>query len=305
MKILVLGAGAIGGYYGARLLEGGADVTFLVRPGRAKALAERGLVVKSEHGDVARKVRTVEHSGDERFDVVLLTSKTYDLPSAIDAIAPAVDAGAIVLPLLNGLAVYDVLDARFGRAKVAGGAVYIATMLGKDGTIAHMGTMDRFVVGPRDASQAALTEAIHAAIAGSRGEREHSPKIEHELWNKWVTVCAGAAVTCLLRGNVGEIMSSTSGERVLRDGLAETRAVAAASGFPMPAPMVAAIDTRMTDPASAWQASMARDIAQGAPRIERDIVADMLRRADGFGIAAPVLRAADAHLAVYQKQKTV
>jgi 2-dehydropantoate 2-reductase len=272
-----------------------------VRPARAAALAERGLNVQSEHGDVARKVATVEHVGDDRFDVVLLTCKTYDLAGALDAIAPAVDAGAMVLPLLNGLAVYDVLDARFGRAQVAGGAAYIATMLGKDGSIAHMGTMDRFVVGPRDASQVERTEALHAIIAKSRGEREHSATIEQELWNKWVTVCAGAAVTCLLRGHVGAIVSSASGERVLRDGLGETRAVAAASGFPMPAPMIAAIDARMTDPASTWQASMARDIAQHAPRIERDIVTDMLRRADGFGIAAPVLRAADAHLAVYER----
>lgn len=114
MRILMVGAGAIGGYYGARLLQAGAEVTFLVRPGRRAALASQGLSVRSELGDFDGPVNAI--SSDELktpFDVIVLSCKAYDLDSAIQDIRPAVGPGS-VLPFLNGLAVYDQLDAEFG-----------------------------------------------------------------------------------------------------------------------------------------------------------------------------------------------
>ena len=138
MKTLVLGAGAIGGYYGARLMEAGADVSFLVRPKRAAHLAAKGLVVRSDLGSVNRPVKTVESArASDRYELVLMACKGYDLPAAMDAIAPAAEHGAAVLPLLNGLSAYDRLDARFGRDNVLGGVAYIATMLETNGDIVH------------------------------------------------------------------------------------------------------------------------------------------------------------------------
>jgi len=137
MKILVLGAGAIGGYYGARLIEAGADVTFLVRPGRAARLAADGLVVRSELGEFPQPVRCVDDAGvrasDVAYDLVLLACKGYDLASAMEAIAPAIGPRTRILPFLNGVSVYERLDARFGRAHVMGGVSQIATMLDSDG----------------------------------------------------------------------------------------------------------------------------------------------------------------------------
>ena len=303
MKILVLGAGAIGGYYGARLIEGGADVTFLVRPKRATQLSAHGLVVRSDVAPFTRAVQSVQAiDASSRYDVVLLTCKTYDLPGAMDAIAPAVEAGARVLPLLNGLVVYDTLDARFGRQSVMGGVAYIATMLARDGDIVHFGDSDRFVVGARTAGQHALATAVHAAMRGPGG-RTLSEDIDQEFWNKWVIVSTAAAMTCLFRGLVSEIVASDGGEHVMRSAMRESLAVAAASGHPLSTTTIQQMEDRLLNPELEWAASMMRDIGQGAPRIEVDIVGDMLKRADGFGQDAPLFRAAYVHLQVYERQQ--
>ena len=150
MKILVLGAGALGGYYGARLLEAGAEVTFLVRPKRADQLQESGLVVQSPLGNVARTVHTITRDQvTPDYDLVLLTCKTYDLDQAIAAVAPAVGEHAGILPLLNGVATYDILDQHFGTERVLGGVAYIAATLVPSGHILHLSPGDTLLIGPR------------------------------------------------------------------------------------------------------------------------------------------------------------
>ena len=305
MKILVLGAGAVGGYYGARLIEGGADVAFLVRTQRAARIDQAGLVVESAVAPFAAPVKTtLEAVAGDRHDVVLLTCKSFDLPSALDAITPAVDGGACVVPLLNGLSVYDTLDARFGEDRVLGGVCYIATMLGRDGTIVHLAPTDRFVVGARVASQRAIAQAVHDAMDRTPGVRLLSSDIAQDLWDKWATVCTAAAVTSLMRGTVADILRTADGRAVMQQAIGETRAVAAASGHSLSDAVVAQMQGLLLDPARDWAASMMRDIGQGMPRIEADaIVGDMLRRADALGIDAPMLRAAFVHLQVYEVQR--
>jgi 2-dehydropantoate 2-reductase len=305
MKILVLGAGAVGGYYGARLMEGGTDVTFLVRPARGALLAAHGLVIHSELGDVRAPVHAVERvTSADRCDVVLLTCKTYDLESAIEAIAPAVDGGAAVLPLLNGLAVYDALDARFGKAHVLGGVCYIATMLEKSGEIRHMGAVDKIIVGARAAAQADVAQGVYGALAKSPGIRLLSTNIAQDVWDKWATVCTAAAMTSLMRGMVSEILQTTDGRALMQQAIEETKAVAAAARHSLSVATVQQMEGLLLDPKRDWAASMARDIGQGMPRIEADgIVGDMLRRADLGGIAAPLLRTAFVALQVYEVQQ--
>lgn len=148
MRILVLGAGAIGGYYGGRLAESGADVTFLVRPRRAQQLAARGLVVRSPLGDIERRVKTVL-AGElrEQFDVVLLSCKSYDLDSAIAAIAPALGRESAILPLLNGINHMAVLTERFSAARVLGGACGIGVTLNSAGEVLHAAPMEWLTLG--------------------------------------------------------------------------------------------------------------------------------------------------------------
>ncbi|HEV7803127.1 MAG TPA: 2-dehydropantoate 2-reductase N-terminal domain-containing protein, partial [Burkholderiales bacterium] len=157
MKILILGAGALGGYYGARLIEAGADVTFLVRPGRAAVLRQQGLVVRSPLGDFERAVRTISREeATPDYDLVLLACKAYDLDDAMAAVEPAISSRALVIPLLNGMAVYDTLDARFGKDKVLGGVAYIATKLEASGNVAHLSSGDTLLVGARVETQKTL-----------------------------------------------------------------------------------------------------------------------------------------------------
>ncbi|ODV44422.1 ketopantoate reductase [Cupriavidus sp. UYMMa02A] len=305
MKILVLGAGAMGGYYGARLIEAGADVTFLVRPGRAQALERDGLTVRSELGDFRGPVRTVLVSqGDAQYDIVLLACKAYDLADAIRAISPAVGPGTAVLPLLNGIGAYDQLDQCFGKARVLGGVSYIATTLAADGTILHAGRGDRLLVGARAPQASALAADFHALASQSAGTRELSDAIGQELWNKWAMIAAGAVMTCLMRGTVGDIMKTQDGRRLMLEAMAECHTVAQLCGHAIPAPVAAAVQGRLLDNSSTWAASMMRDIVQGAPRIEADaIVGDLIARAAAHGCDLPLSRMAFCHLQVYEGQR--
>ena len=294
MKTLVLGAGAIGGYYGARLQEAGADVTFLVRPGRAAQLASRGLVVRSPLAPVNTAVKTIS-SVD--------SADGFELERAVQAIAPAMKRGAKVLPLMNGLSVYDKLDVLFGRDAVLGGVAYIATMLQQSGEIVHQSTHDKLIIGARAEAQHELATRLYASLARGPGERNLSPAIDQELWNKWVMLAAGAAVTCLMRGTVGEIMGTDHGSAVMSLAIAECREVATASGYRPSDETMRQVEGRLTDCGSGWAASMMRDIAQGARRLEvDDIVGDMLRRADDFCQNAALIRTALCHLQVYEAQ---
>lgn len=312
MKILVLGAGAIGGFYGARLLQAGADLTFLVREPRQKRIQEQGLVVNSALGNFAGPVPTVTQAErDAGYDLVILTCKTYDLPQAMDAIAPAMASGASVLPFLNGLSAYDALDARFGKTHVLGGVAYIATMLTPEGRIDHYGTGDTVIVGnraPRAEKSAAnasadVASAFHHLIARTPGERTLSPVIDQALWDKWVMIAAGALMCCLMRGNVGEILRTQDGKDLMEQAMNECASVARHAGFPLAAPTEQAMRGRLLDTTSTWSASMMRDIAGGAPRLEADaVVGDMAARATSFGIAVPLIRTAYANLQVYGAQ---
>jgi 2-dehydropantoate 2-reductase len=306
MRILVLGAGAIGGYYGARLLQAGADVTFAVRPPRRAALARDGLVLHSALGDFKRRVDTVDaHAINGPYDAVLLACKGYDLMEAMDDIAPAVGPDSVILPFLNGLGVYTLLDRRFGRERVLGGVAYIATQMEPDGAIRHLGTGDTVLVGARgnDAKALDAARALHALLGASEGTRVLAPDIVQSLWDKWTMLAAGAALTCLLRGSIAQIHAATGGAALVERAIDEAEQVAAADGYPIRGEGAARIRTLLLDPASPWMASMARDIARGAPRIEHEqIVGDLVRLAQGHGIATPLFDAAYAHLQIYAAQ---
>src|SRR5665647_861814 len=140
MKVLILGAGAVGGYFGGRLVQAGADVTFLVRPQRAQKLAAAGLVIRSPLGDAEMQVRTVlQEVVRPDYDLVLLSCKAYDLEASIAAIGGAIGPNTLILPLLNGMAQLDRLEQAYGAARVLGGTCYIASTLDAEGAIRHLG----------------------------------------------------------------------------------------------------------------------------------------------------------------------
>jgi len=165
----------------------------------------------------------------------------------------------------------------------------------------HYGKLDIVIVGARDAAQQDAAEAFHALIRTTPGTRSLSDNIGQALWNKWIHIATAALMTCLMRGTVGDIARTQDGKALMRRAMTESLAVAEAEGFPIPAAVVAQMEARLLDENLDWMASMARDIANGAPRLEADdVVGDLVRRAVGFGQDAPIAQAAYCHLQVYE-----
>lgn len=302
MRILILGAGGIGGYYGGRLAAAGADVTFLVRPARAESLAARGLVIRSPKGDLDIPVKTVTRDTvGPGYDLIILSCKAYDLEDALAAIAPATE-GAMILPQLNGMRHLDRLDSQFGRARVLGGVAVIGITLDPDGTIRHLNTAHGFTFGPRDPAATAFCEALAPIIATGGFDSRNSPNIEHDMWEKWVFLASIAAMTCLMRGPVGAInRTSPEGTNLLLEMLEDCSAAAAAAGFAPRPPHVSFTRKQLTDATSPNAASMLRDLQRGG-RVEADhVIGDMLTRAMAAGRPSTLLRAAYAHLKVYEE----
>jgi 2-dehydropantoate 2-reductase len=303
MRFLVLGAGAVGGYFGGRLAEAGRDVTFLVRPPRAAALGERGLNVASALGDfhVPVQVVTEERVGGP-YDVVLLTAKHYDLDAAIAAIRPAVGPHTAVLPLLNGLVHLDRLDAAFGPERVLGGVAYVGAVMLQDGTIRHINRLSAIAQGERAGGVSERTRAIEQAFAGTPVSAPANADIVLEMWEKFVFISAMAGMNCLLRGTIGEIAATADGQALMLAALAECRAIAAASGHRPRQEASARLDAMLTERGSPNSASMRQDLEAGR-RTEADaILGDLLRRATDFGLAAPLISAAYCALQVHENR---
>jgi 2-dehydropantoate 2-reductase len=301
----VLGAGGIGGYFGGRLAEArAADVTFLVRPKRREQIARDGLVIESPHGDARLPVKAVV-AGElgPGYDAVLFTCKAYDLGSAMDAIAPAMDGKTVVVPQLNGMAHLEALDQRFGRDNVMGGVAQINVMLKKDGTIAHMDPLSRIVFGERDRQATPRAQALADAFARTTVDWKLSPDIEQDMWEKVVFLCALASTTCLFRGNVGEIMAAPGGPETMQRAIEANIAIARAEGHAPRAQAVEFATARLMDREGSWSASMMRD-AEGGNAVEADhIVGWMLERARRHGIDDAVLSMAYTHLKTYENRR--
>src|SRR5947208_11717464 len=232
MRYLVLGAGAVGGYFGGRLAEAGRDVTFLVRGQRTGALAAHGLKVASPLGDfhVPVTVATADRVGGP-YDVVLLTAKHYDLDTAIEGIRPGIGPDSVVLPLLNGLIHLDRLAAAFGPDRVLGGVAYVGARLLPDGSIRHHNRLSGIAFGERGGGVGERTRAIEAEFSNTPVSAPASDNILLEMWEKFVMIGAMAGMNCLMRGTVGEIVATEDGSALMCAALGECEAVAAAAGL--------------------------------------------------------------------------
>ena len=282
MRILVVGAGATGGYFGGRLLEAGRDVTFLVRPARAERLAATGLSIASPAGNITLRPPPTVLAAELRtpFDAVILSCKAYDLDGAIESFAPAVGAHTVVLPLLNGMRHLETLDARFGADRVLGGSCFISAKLGADGHIAHLSDIHRLAFGERAGGLSPRVEALAAAMAGAKFEAVASDNIVLVMWEKWVFLAALAAITCLTRSAIGDIVAA-GGADLAAALLDECQAIAAAAGYqPRPDALKASLD-RLTDPGSAMTASMLGDVERRGRTEAEHVLGDLLRRRSG------------------------
>jgi 2-dehydropantoate 2-reductase len=305
MRFLVLGAGGVGGYFGARLVERGADVTFLVRPTRAAQIAKSGLVLLSPRGDYQGPVR-ISSTDDVRptYDAVLLACKAYDLAPAIDALAGAIGPRTMVMPLLNGIAHYDTLVARFGSERVLGGIAHLAATLSPEGHILHLNEMHLFTFGELAGGRSCRMDRLHAAIVGANADIVYSENVMHAAWDKWVMLATLAGMTCLMRAAVGGICATSEGETITREFYSECCAIADAARFPISPEQQSAALELLTRKNSTFCASMLRDIESGRPTEGTHVLGDMLARARRFSIATPTLKLAYAHVEAYEARRS-
>jgi 2-dehydropantoate 2-reductase len=305
MRVLVVGAGAIGGYFGGRLLQSGRDITFLVRPKRATELASAGLVIKSPNGDVTLKNPPTVQADKltEKFDVILLSCKAFDLDDAIRSFAPAVGPQTAIIPLLNGMLHLDVLDTRFERARVLGGVCTIAVTLNDHREVVQLNPLQSLTFGERDGTMSDRVRAIAEVMASGKFGSVASEHIIQEMWEKWVFLAALAASTCLMRTSVGNILASPGGKDFILGMLDECKAVATAEGYVPRAPFLERTHGMLTTEGSPLTASMFRDIKAAAPVEADHVIGDMIARGDAGKVPVPRLRTAYTHLKAYEKQR--
>ncbi len=305
MRTLVVGAGAIGGYFGGRMLQAGRDVTFLVRPRRAAELADAGLVIKSPNGDVTLRQPPTVLANDiaEPFDVVLLSCKAFDLDDAMKSFVGAVGPRTAIIPLLNGMLQLDRLDEKFGRERVLGGLCAIAVTLNERREVVQLQPMQSLNFGERDGTLSERVRAIAEVMASGRFGSVASEHIIQEMWEKWVFLASLAAATCLMRASVGTILAAPGGKDFILGMLDECSAVAAAEGFAPRAPFLERTRGMLTAEGSQMTASMFRDIKAGAPVEADHVVGDLIARGDAAKVPVPRLRTAYTHLKAYERQR--
>ncbi|GAA1976520.1 ketopantoate reductase family protein [Catenulispora subtropica] len=300
MRILVVGAGATGGYFGGRLAQAGRDVTFLVREGRARTLRERGLRIVGLGEETVLEPKLVLAGDIEGpYDLVLLTVKESGLAGAVEDLAPAVGPDTLIVPVLNGMRQVDVLVERFGQDAVLGGVAYVMTTLDAAGDVLRLAGLHRLAYGRRDGSVDARVEAVHAALSEAGFDTVLSERILGAMWSKWTFIAGLGAVNVLGGGNVGEVAAAPGGKALAGRVIAEGAAVAAAAGHPVPERELDTYRRMLTDDGSADTSSLFRDLRAGLPVEAEQIFGDLVARADRLDVAVPLLSAAAVHLRVH------
>ena len=305
MRVLVVGASAIGGYFGGRLLQAGRDVTFLVRARRAAELADAGLIIRSPRGNVAIRKPATILAQDLRhpFDLIVLSCKAYDLAEAMDSFAGGMGPQSMVLPLLNGMRHLEMLDERFGSSRILGGQCVIAVTLDAQRVVVHLNANHDLKIGERDGVRSERIRQVAATLGGAGFDATLSENIVQEMWEKWVFLAALAGGTCLMRAPIGDILAAPGGEESIRLLLEECRAIAAGAGHSPRAGFLKQASAALTATGSPLTSSMLRDIEANAPVEADHILGDLLQRRDPNPGRFSILETAYAHLKAYEARR--
>ncbi|MDU5472134.1 MULTISPECIES: ketopantoate reductase family protein [unclassified Pantoea] len=303
MRILIVGAGATGGYFGARLAQAGRDVTFLVRERRFRQLSENGLVLRTPQG-VEKLQPQLAQAGSLRgpYDLIILTVKSFALAQAIEDIAPAVGEQTLIMPILNGMRHFDTLRDRFGD-KVIGGLVKINATLGEQGEVVRMTSLHQIYYGALDGRNDARLQRVDEALRAASVDAFFSENIIGELWEKWLLLSTLGAFCCLARGDTQQALTAEGGEALLRGLFSEVLATITADGYqPRPA-VTAKILELLSNPATPMTSSMYRDLSQGFDIEAEQVIGDLVTRAARNGVSVPLLNAVNVNLQVYLKSR--
>ncbi len=303
MRILVVGAGSTGGYFGGRLAKAGRDVTFLVRAKRAEQLAASGLQIKSPHGDftLAPKLVTAD-TLDEHFDAIFVTVKAFALDPALKDIVPAVGPDTMILPVLNGMRQVDAITERFGAKALVGCVCKVATYLDGEGRIVQMSKLHDLAYGEMSKEVTDRIRRLDKAMQGAGFYARLSTDIEREMWEKWVLLASLGAITCLARGNIGEVTAAPGGVEFASQIFDEVTSIISAVGRKPSEAFLMQSKALLTQQNSVQTSSMYRDLEKGYPVEAVQIIGDLLDRARKAKIAAPLLSATFVNLSVYQNR---
>jgi 2-dehydropantoate 2-reductase len=300
MRMLVVGAGSTGGYFGGRLAAADRDVTFLVRSRRAEHLRAAGLRIVSPSGDLVIQPKLVMAGQiDSPFDVVLLTVKAYSLDQAIADFAPAVGPETIILPVLNGMRHMDVLASRFATHNVAGCICKIAATLDDQGRIVELARFHELAYGELDGRRSDRIARLDEFMQNAGFDARVSAVIEREMWEKWIFLASLGAINCLMRGSIGEVATAPGGKHFAGALLDEVLAVVKAVGVPPSDSFCSTVRAQLTDSNSVLTSSMYRDLQQGYSIEAEQIVGDLVARARAANVPTPLLSAAYANLSIY------
>ncbi len=303
MKILIVGAGAVGGYFGARLAQAGRDVTFLVRPLRAQQLRGEGLRIVSPHGDLTLQPKTITAKElDSPFDIIFLSVKAPALEQAMDDMAPAVGPETMIYPVLNGMRHLETLANRFGQRPVLGGVCKVIADLDEQGRIVQMNPIQQLIYGERNREITPRIRLVDQTFRDSGFDTELSTNITYAMWQKWVMIASLGLITCLLNAPIGEINAVPYGDETALRAIEECATVATACGFPPSQTLLEDIRKRVTTKGSKLTSSMYRDLQRGAPIEVDTILGDLLEHGRSHHVDTPLLQAGCVRLRAYQNK---
>jgi len=303
MRILVIGAGALGGYFGGRLLEKGEDVTFLVREGRRKQLNEMGLVIESVHGNAALTPKTIL-AGEEAgpFDVIILSTKAYHLDGAIESIRPYVGQETAILPLLNGILHFDQLAKEFGKERLMGGLCFIEATLDENGRVLQTSAGHDLVFGEFTGERTERALQLETAFNGTKTVTRLSSDINQELWLKYLFISTMSGITTFMRAPIGPIREEAAGRAIIVKLLQEIIAVMRSLKAPLTEDVEERLVKQIDSLGYTMKSSMQRDMEKQLPVEADHLHGYLLDAARSAGINVPVLETIYANLKVYEKQ---
>lgn len=304
MKILIVGAGGIGGFFGAKLLQVGADVTFLLREKRQKLIQEQGLTLETPKGNFTVHPKTVLADQLEPvYDLIILACKAFDLNDSLQSIAKASSTG-VILPFLNGFTHLEALDRQFGRDRVMGGVAHIAAMITETGSVKQLNDLNSLTIGPRTPEQELLSQEFFTLCTKADFDSFYKQNIEQALWDKWVFLATLAGMTTICRGSIGEIVATTYGKELIKRMFAECCSIAMSSGYVITEGAQASAQEILTKEGSSFTASMLRDLLAGKRDEHSHILGDLIAFAAIHSIDCPLLKVAYTHMAVEGKNMT-
>lgn len=304
IRFLVVGAGAIGGYFGGRLVQKGEDVTFLVRPSKQLQLEETGLIVRSIHGDFQTPIRTITYGeATEPFDCIILAVKAYHLPQLQLDLAPYVGDNTMILPLLNGYDHFGTLSKSFGLEKVLGGLCYIETTLDNEGSIVQTSPFHRIVFGEWDGVKSERTQTLFSHLDHAGFIVTLSNHIQHEVWQKYIFVASLSGITTLMDTSVGTILTTPESRVIYEKLLHEIVTLARNVGMPIDSEMEAHTLKTMESLRPEMMSSMQRDMQKKLPIEASHLHGSLLAFASASGVVyPPILETVYARLKVYESQ---